>query len=219
MNIKVKAIGLVAMATTTLGLGTTVLADSIYTVKAGDTLSQISYEKLGSADQFTSIASSNDIINADLIYVGQKLKISDDGKITEATTEEIEKVAEAEKVAEPVKEEAVAVEEPVKEEAATPVVENEAPAGRTLTVETTAYDGISLGGITASGYQISGYGDKVIAVDPNVIPLGSTVYIPGYGTAIAADTGGAIQGNIIDLNMSTADAIQWGRRTVTITIL
>lgn len=90
--------------------------------------------------------------------------------------------------------------------------------GRQITVQATAYDGVSLGGLTASGYQIQGTGDKVIAVDPNVIPMGSTVYIPGYGTAIARDTGGAIQGNIIDLNMSTAEAVQWGRQTVTITV-
>lgn len=90
--------------------------------------------------------------------------------------------------------------------------------GRQITVQATAYDGVSLGGLTASGYQIQGTGDKVIAVDPNVIPMGSTVYVPGYGTAIARDTGGAIQGNIIDLNMSTSEAIQWGRQTVTITV-
>lgn len=44
------------------------------------------------------------------------------------------------------------------------------------------------------------------------------MYIPGYGTAVARDTGGAIQGNIIDLNMSTAEAVQWGRQTVTVTV-
>lgn len=92
-------------------------------------------------------------------------------------------------------------------------------SGRTLTVQATAYDGVSLGGVTATGNMITSTGHKVIAVDPSVIPLGSIVEVPGYGTAVAWDTGGAIQGNIIDLNMSTADAIQWGRRTITITIL
>jgi 3D (Asp-Asp-Asp) domain-containing protein len=60
----------------------------------------------------------------------------------------------------------------------------------------------------------------VIAVDPHVIPLGTHVYVPGYGYAVAADTGGAIHGNRIDLCFgSYAEAIAWGRRSVTIIIL
>ena len=60
----------------------------------------------------------------------------------------------------------------------------------------------------------------VIAVDPRVIPLGTHVYVPGYGYAIAADTGGAIKGNRIDLCYDSYDeAIRWGRRDVTIIIL
>lgn len=60
----------------------------------------------------------------------------------------------------------------------------------------------------------------VIAVDPDVIPLGTRVYVPGYGYAVAADTGGSIQGNRIDLCFGTvAEALQWGRRSVTIVIL
>ncbi len=216
MNLKKQVIGLVTIATVGLGMGSTAFADSIYTVKAGDTLSQLSFDYLGAADKYMTIAESNNIANADLIYVGQKLKLSADGNITPATQEEIATQPEVATV-----EEAAAVVEVAPEpvaEVAAPAVEA-TPQGQTLTVETTAYDGVSLGGLTASGYQISSTGDKVIAVDPSVIPLGSTVYVPGYGTAIAADTGGAIQGNIIDLNMSTADAIQWGRRTVTITVL
>ncbi len=60
----------------------------------------------------------------------------------------------------------------------------------------------------------------VIAVDPDVIPYGTRVYVPGYGYAVAEDCGGAIQRNRIDLCFETvAEAIQWGRRTVTIIIL
>jgi 3D (Asp-Asp-Asp) domain-containing protein len=52
-----------------------------------------------------------------------------------------------------------------------------------------------------------------------VIPLGTRLTIPGYGVGIAADTGGALQGNTIDLWFETlADAQRWGRRTVTITL-
>ena len=50
--------------------------------------------------------------------------------------------------------------------------------------------------------------------------MGSKVYIPGYGIAIAEDTGGAIKGNKIDLCYETTkEAFAWGRRTVDIYIL
>lgn len=88
------------------------------------------------------------------------------------------------------------------------------PAGeRTLVVDAVAYH---LPGRTASGLPV---GVGVIAVDPAVIPLGTRVFVPGYGPAVAADVGSAIRGNIIDLWMpSTRDALAWGRRTVTITV-
>jgi peptidoglycan DL-endopeptidase CwlO len=88
------------------------------------------------------------------------------------------------------------------------------PAGPgTMTVTATAY---TLQGTTATGAPV-GYG--VIAVDPSVIPLGTRITIPGYGEGVAADTGGAIQGAVIDLWFPTAaEAAAWGRRTVTITL-
>jgi 3D (Asp-Asp-Asp) domain-containing protein len=87
------------------------------------------------------------------------------------------------------------------------------PGTRTLVVDAVAYH---LPGRTASGLPV---GVGVIAVDPTVIPLGTRVFVPGYGPAVAADVGAAIKGNIIDLWMpSTAAARAWGRRTVTITI-
>ncbi|HWH55862.1 MAG TPA: 3D domain-containing protein [Gaiellaceae bacterium] len=88
-----------------------------------------------------------------------------------------------------------------------------AAEGRTLTVTATAY---TLSGRTATGAPV-GYG--MVAVDPNVIPLGTRLSIPGYGEGVAADTGGAIQGAVIDLWFPTAaSAGAWGRRTVTITL-
>ena len=98
--------------------------------------------------------------------------------------------------------------------AATPVPSAPAPAGgRQMTVQATAY---CQGSRTADGTAV-GWG--VIAVDPSVIPLGTHLYVPGYGEAVAHDTGGAVRGNIIDLYMpSCSEAIQWGRRTVTVTI-
>jgi 3D (Asp-Asp-Asp) domain-containing protein len=69
-------------------------------------------------------------------------------------------------------------------------------------------------GITATG-RPAGHG--IVAVDPRVIPLGSRLYIPGYGYAIAGDTGGAIIGYRIDLGYtSNRDAMLFGRRAVTV---
>jgi len=85
--------------------------------------------------------------------------------------------------------------------------------GRTLTVSATGYD---LPGHTSSGLPV-GWG--IAAVDPSVIPLGTRFVVPGYGVAVAADTGGAIVGSTIDLWFPSANqAYAWGRRTVTITI-
>jgi 3D (Asp-Asp-Asp) domain-containing protein len=85
--------------------------------------------------------------------------------------------------------------------------------GRTITVSSTGY---SLAGHTSTGLPV-GWG--VVAVDPNVIPLGTKLTIPGYGEAVAADTGGAVRGDDIDLWFpSLAQARAWGRRTVTITL-
>jgi 3D (Asp-Asp-Asp) domain-containing protein len=61
-------------------------------------------------------------------------------------------------------------------------------------------------------------GPGVVAVDPSVIPLGSKMYIPGYGNGVAADVGSGIKGDSIDLWMPQAQCLAWGRRTVTITI-
>lgn len=62
-------------------------------------------------------------------------------------------------------------------------------------------------------------GKGVIAVDPKVIPMRSRVYIPGYGVAVAGDTGGAIKGNIIDLGFDDAKTAGWTARFVDIYLL
>lgn len=87
-----------------------------------------------------------------------------------------------------------------------------------LWMEATGYSRFDpgCGDYTATGEFVR-YG--IAAVDPNVISLGTSLYIDGYGHAIAADTGGAIQGNKIDLAFeSYQDAINWGRRGVNVYI-
>lgn len=70
------------------------------------------------------------------------------------------------------------------------------------------------GDYTATG-EFLHYG--IAAVDPNVIPLGTNLYVEGYGQALAADTGGAIKGNRIDLAFeSHQEALNWGRRGVNV---
>lgn len=84
----------------------------------------------------------------------------------------------------------------------------------TRTMESTAYTPMcgSGSGRTATG-RMARYG--VVAVDPRVIPLHSLVFVEGYGFAVAADTGGAIKGNIIDVCFpSRQQCMQWGRRKV-----
>lgn len=86
------------------------------------------------------------------------------------------------------------------------------PGGRQLVVSATCYD---LPGRTATGMPV---GLGVVAVDPSVIPLGSRLSVPGYGSGVAADVGSGIKGATIDLWMPPAQCAAWGRRTVTITI-
>jgi len=89
-------------------------------------------------------------------------------------------------------------------------------AASALSMMATAYTAQCSGcsGYTAIG-QRAGHG--IVAVDPRLIPLGTRLYIPGYGIAIAGDTGGAIVGRRIDLGFnSLSDAMQFGRRTVTV---
>jgi cystine transport system substrate-binding protein len=108
---------------------------------------------------------------------------------------------------------ALAAETPSSVSAVAPAATASVAGGRTITVSATGY---ALSGTTATGIPV-GWG--VVAVDPGVIPLGTHMTIPGYGEAVAADTGGAIVGATIDLWFpSVAQAQAWGRRTVTITL-
>ncbi|PED99216.1 enterotoxin [Bacillus toyonensis] len=105
---------------------------------------------------------------------------------------------------------------------------NTQSAKRELTVVATAYtadpsENGTYGGrvLTAMGHDLTDNPNmRIIAVDPKVIPLGSKVWVEGYGEAIAGDTGSAIKGNRIDVLMgSKSKAMNWGRQTVKVKIL
>jgi uncharacterized protein YabE (DUF348 family) len=82
--------------------------------------------------------------------------------------------------------------------------------------------------MTASAYTYTGNRTAtgqtpavgMVAVDPSVIPLGTRMYVEGYGYAVAADTGGSIRGDRLDLFMEErSQCLNWGRRTVKVYIL
>ncbi len=96
-------------------------------------------------------------------------------------------------------------------------------SGKEIYVSSTAYTASCNGcsGVTATGVNLKNNPNaKVIAVDPSVIPLGSQVYVEGYGYAVAADKGGAIKGHKIDVFFpSTSDAYRWGVKKVKVRII
>lgn len=90
---------------------------------------------------------------------------------------------------------------------------------RQLTMTATAYTAYDTGNgsFTSRGHAVR---RGLVAVDPNVIPMGSRLFITGYGYAIADDIGGSIKGNRIDLAFENRDdALQFGRQRVTVYIL
>jgi len=214
---------------------------SKYTFQWGDTLSGIASASDLSINKLVKI---NDINNADMIFAGNSIHLSADKSIVSVekndevvsydvskeevekveTPKEVEKELKEEKVEEQpvVEEEAVVEEQPAAETSETTQSETtSAQSGQTMVVEATAYstNQPSLGDITYSGINLR-ENPNVIAVDPNVIPLGSTVHVPGYGTYIAGDTGSAIKGNRIDVHITDLNqAIAFGRQTIEIQIL
>ena len=105
----------------------------------------------------------------------------------------------------------------------TTVSRGDTNGAKTLYMHATAYTANCSGcsGITATGINLKANPNKkVVAVDPNVIPLGSRVWVEGYGYAVAGDTGGAINGKRIDLFIpSNSQAQSFGRKNVKVKIL
>ena len=155
-----------------------------------------------------------------VVTEGQKGLVSKKYEITLENGKEVSRVVLNEKKLRDKKDKVVAVGTKAKSiQVASRGMEN----GRQIYVTSTAYTASCNGcsGTTATGVNLHANPNaKVIAVDPNVIPLGSKVYVDGYGYAIASDTGGAIKGNKIDVFFpSKSDAYRWGRKTVKIKIL
>ncbi len=191
----------------------------VHEVEKGDSLFTIAKEHDVTIEELTEW---NDL-QSNLLIVGQRLTIEDVPEIDEKETTEVaaqpkEEKKEVEEKKQP-KEETSQSSEQAQEEAKTPATND----GETMSVTATAYTASCEGcsGVTYTGIDLNNDPNaKVIAVDPNVIPLGSRVYVEGYGEAIAGDIGGAIKGDRIDLHVPTKDeAYNWGVREVEITIL
>ncbi|MBQ6298146.1 MAG: 3D domain-containing protein [Selenomonadaceae bacterium] len=151
------------------------------------------------------------------IAVGEngQIKVSEDDELTRAFADVIENSLGRDLTANV----ETPFEEPPAPEEVVETPQGYVPYTQVLGMEATAYlptDGSSEG-LTAMGIPAT-YG--IVAVDPDIIPLGTRVYIPGYGEALAADTGGAIYGYRIDLCMEDYwQAMDFGRRTVTVFVL
>lgn len=223
----------------------TIAPEKHYTVKQGDTLWDIAQTNHISVSQ---LMDWNNLIS-DLIHPGLNLLIFDGvnsetekpvdsaaptASVPSSTSAAApvpapQPTAQAPKPAAPAPQPAVQAPKPAAPapqpaaQAPQPAAQANNTGAKKITVKATAYTASCEGcsGITATGVNIKDNpNEKVIAVDPSVIPLGSKVYVEGVGEATAADTGGAIKGNRIDVFIpSEQDAVNFGVKQLTVTIL
>ncbi|MBN9655550.1 LysM peptidoglycan-binding domain-containing protein [Halobacillus sp. GSS1] len=174
-------------------------SNSVHTIQSGDTLYSIGQANGVSVQELK--AWNN--LNSNLIYPGERLTLNGAAVAEQSTSEQSSS------------NETAGAEQTSSQPADDGVV-------KTLNMEATAYTAFCEGcsGTTSTGIDLRANPDqKVIAVDPNVIPLGSEVYVEGYGKAIAGDIGGAIQGNRIDVFMADrSDALDFGRKSVEVKV-
>jgi 3D (Asp-Asp-Asp) domain-containing protein len=170
-------------------------ASNTYTVKSGDSLYRIAHTykiSISNLKQWNNLKS-------DIIHPKQVLKIT-----KPAAVQSVKKAS-------------------TKVIVSTPAKKTSTKVAKVLTVSASAYTAncSRCSGMTAIGINLKKHPNtKVISVDPKVIKLGTKVYVEGYGYAIAADTGSSIKGNKIDVFIpSQRKALQWGRKTVKVTIL
>lgn len=175
----------------------------IYTVIEGDNLFRIALTHEIPLDDLMSWNN----LEGDLIHPGDELLVTGDeiGEVKRQVDKSEKKAKSSQPVAEP-----------------NPPAQSVAEA-KELLVTATAYTAYCKGcsGTTAYGIDLRSNPDrKVIAVDPKVIPLGTKVWVEGYGEAIAGDTGGAIKGHKIDVFIpSYDDAMEWGVKKVKMKVL
>lgn len=216
----------------------TVEEPKTYTVEKGDNLFRIAMNHNISLNELKSL---NDL-TTDIIHPGDVLVVNEDEEqkpmsiVADASTT-IKYLLNNIIVDKPkANEETIELKQPsqpertkiTKQQPKQPTVvldDGEEPTGAEgeMVVTATAYTAYCEGcsGTTAIGIDLrTNPNQKVIAVDPNVIPLGSKVWVEGYGEAIAGDTGGAIKGNKIDVFIPSHDqAMQWGVKKVKVKIL
>jgi len=197
----------------------------VHIVVKGDTLSAIAENYGLSVNELMK----NNNLASDLIITGEEL-VLEGSKVASANTKVQSAPAPEVTTTQAPATETTTKSAPVAKETAAPATKEKAPVAaptsseaKEMTVTATAYTAFCEGctGVTSTGIDLRSNPDqKVIAVDPTVIPLGSRVWVEGYGEAIAGDVGSAIQGNIIDVFIAEKDdALNWGRQTVKIKIL
>ena len=188
------------------------LEPKTYTVEKGDNLFRIALEHMISLEDLMKWNN----IEGELILPGDELHVTNKG-----IPETVKKVAAASTTVARSSPPTSTEEEPK----ATVSTSKEEPTsyGTEMTVTATAYTAYCPGcsGTTAYGIDLrANPNQKVIAVDPRVIPLGTRVWVEGYGEAIAGDTGGAIKGNKIDVFIPSYDnAIAWGVKEVKLRVI
>lgn len=184
-------------------------------------------EEIEEAIPFNTVEKQDESLNK-----GSKKTLTDgkDGKVAKTyevtfeNGEEVEREVVAEEVIAESVDQVVAIGTKVVQAqvAATNKSVEPAVAGTVYTMEATAYSPYCTGcsGISASGKDLRvSPMPRVIAVDPSVIPLGSKVWVEGYGEAIAADKGGAIKGYKVDVLLPKSQVYQWGRKSVQVKVL
>ncbi|WP_432352871.1 3D domain-containing protein [Sporosarcina sp. A2] len=196
-----------------------------YNVQPGDNLYRIAVEH---GVSLNSLKEWNALTN-DLIHPGEVLNVSLEAPGSSTNVKKTKQFLAAAPVPKQKSAEVPAANKTVAAQTASapPKVETIVPAstptGRELTMTATAYTAYCNGcsGTTKIGINLrSNPNQKVIAVDPSVIPLGSRVWVEGYGEAIAGDTGGAIKGHKIDVFIPGLDsALAWGVKKVRVKVL
>ncbi|WP_026568103.1 3D domain-containing protein [Bacillus sp. UNC41MFS5] len=201
----------------------TIAPEKHYSVKKGDALWDIAMDYHVTVPQLKEWNK----LTTDLIHPGLNLLIYEGLNTTNITTTSTTTttVVTEKTVKQTVHKEAVkqAAQAPKESEPKVEAASTKNESSKKITVRATAYTASCEGcsGTTATGINLKANPDKkVIAVDPSVIPLGSKVYVEGYGEAVAGDTGGAIKGNRIDVFIpSEQDAVEFGVKQLEVTII